>query len=80
MELWELNTYLTAYGDKRKYDTAYCILTGYYAAYYTNGGKKAKSPNEIIQTLYSKKQTIDDGLKAIEKIKAREQQKELDHG
>ena len=46
MELWEFNTYVTSYGDKRKYDTAFCILSGFY-----------------------------EGLRAIEKIKALEQQK-----
>lgn len=75
MELWEFNTYVTSYGDKRKYDTAFCILSGFYAAYYTNGGKKAKNPNDLIRNLYEKKQSLDEGLRAIEKIKALEQQK-----
>ena len=47
MELWEYNAYITSYGDKRKYDTAFCILSGYYAAYYTNGGKIPMTLSEI---------------------------------
>jgi len=48
------------------------ILTGYYAAYYTNGGKKAKNPNELIKKLYAKKQSFEDGLKDIERLKEME--------
>lgn len=80
MELWEYNAYLTACADKRRYDTAYSILTGYYAAYYTNGGRKAKEPNALIQKLYEKQQTVDEGLRAIERLKALEKQKESNHG
>lgn len=80
MELWEFNTYVTSCSEKRNHDTAFCILAGYYAAYYTNGGKKAKNPNELIQKLYEKKQSVDEGLRAIERIKALEQEKEINHG
>jgi len=48
---------------------ANAILTGYYAAYYTNGSKKAKNPNELIKKLYAKKQSFEDGLKDIERLK-----------
>jgi hypothetical protein len=47
-------------------------LTGYYSAYYQNAGKKAKNPNELIKELYktqSSKQTFEEGLKEIEKLK-----------
>ena len=69
MELWEYNTYIIAFQDKQKGDTVTAILTGFYAAYYTNGGKKAKSPNELIKKLYAKKQSLDDGLRDIERLK-----------
>lgn len=65
--------YMEGYNLKSKNDTANAILTGYYAAYYTNGGRKAKSPNELINSLYSKKQSRDEGLKEIERIKKLEQ-------
>lgn len=55
---------------------ANAIMTGYYAAYYTNGGKKAKKPDELIKKLYAKKQDFNEGLKAIEKLKASERKKE----
>lgn len=80
MELWEYNAYVTACGEKRSLDTAYCILAGYYAAYYTNGGRKAKSPDELIRRLGAKKQTADEGMRAIERVKALERKKESEHG
>jgi len=51
-------------------------MTGYYAAYYTNGGKKAKSPNELIKKLYATKQSFEDGLRDIEKLKEIEKARE----
>ncbi|MCL2234366.1 MAG: hypothetical protein FWC02_01645 [Firmicutes bacterium] len=75
MELWEYNTYLSSYENKQKSDISNAILIGYYAAYYTNGGKKAKSPNELIKQMYVKvkKQSFEEGLKEIEKIRALEE-------
>lgn len=78
-EVWELtlaeyNMYIDGYGIRAKDDTAHSILTGYYAAYYINGGKKAKSPNDLIKSLYSKQQSRDDGIKEIERIKRLEKE------
>lgn len=74
--MWEYNTYITAYQENQKIDVSNAILTGFYAAYYTNGGKKAKSPKELIKRLYSKKQNLEDGLRDIEKLKRIEVQKD----
>ena len=76
LELWEYNAYLTAYQENRKTDVANAILTGYYAAYYTNGGKKTKNPDDLIKKLYSHRQSLEDGLKDIERLKKIEKQKE----
>ena len=76
MELWEYNVYVSAFQEKRKGDAANAILTGYYAAYYTNGGKKAKNPNELIKKLYTKKQSFEDGLRDIERLKELEKSRE----
>ena len=72
LELWEYNIYVQAFGEQQKYQTAQAIMTGYYAAYYTNGGKKAKKPDELIKKLFIKKQNLDEGLKAIERLKEME--------
>lgn len=72
LELWEYNTWISAYEEKRRQATAEAIMTGYYAAYYTNGGKKAKSPNELIKKLYAKKQSLEAGLQDIERLRATE--------
>lgn len=72
LELWEYNAYLSAYEAKQKQDISNAILTGYYAAYYTNGGKNAKSPNDLIKQIYvpkSSKQSFEDGLKDIERLR-----------
>ena len=69
MELWEYNVYVSAFQERQKGDIANAILTGYYAAYYTNGGKKVKNPNDLIKKLYAKKQAFEDGLRDIEKLK-----------
>ena len=56
-------------------------MTGYYAAYYTNGGRKAKSPTDLIKRLYVKQQSIDEGMRDIERLKALERKKkEKDNG
>lgn len=55
--------------------TADCILTGYYCAYYTNGGKKAKSPKELISSLHRKRQSRDEGFRDIERIKQLERRR-----
>ncbi|MDR1094567.1 MAG: hypothetical protein LBL66_10520 [Clostridiales bacterium] len=75
LELWEYNVYIGFLQEQRKRDAANAILTGYYAAYYTNGGKKAKNPNELIKKLYAKKQNFEDGLRDIERLKEFEKKK-----
>lgn len=72
LELWEFNTYVLAMQEQQKQNQSQAILTGYYTAYYTNGGKKAKNPNELIQNLYQQskpKQSLEDGLRDIQKLK-----------
>ncbi len=62
-----------AYEERRKNDTANAIMTGYYAAYYNNAGKKAKNPNELIKNLFARKQSVEEGLDNIKRIKELEQ-------
>jgi len=69
LELWEYNVYTSTFEDKQKYSTAQAIVIGYYTAYYTNGGKKVKNPNELIKKLFVQKQSMDEGLRAIERLK-----------
>ncbi len=69
MELWEFNAFMQGCEVRRKTDTANCILTGYYGAYYANGGRKAKSPDELIRRLFQKKQSFEEGLREIQRIK-----------
>ena len=72
LELWEYNTYVLAMQERQKQNQVQSILTGYYTAYYMNGGKKAKHPNELIKNLYKQstsKQSLEDGLRDIQKIK-----------
>lgn len=76
MRLWEYNAYMLAQEEAGKRDTVNAIMTGYYAAYYTNGGRKAKNPNELIRRLYAKKQSLEDGLRDIERVKALDRKKE----
>ena len=59
--------------ERQKQDVASAILTGYYSAYYNNGGKKVKKPHELIQSLYTKKQSFEEGLKDIERLKKAEE-------
>ena len=61
--------YMQGYEIKLKQDTANCILTGYYCSYYMNSGKHAKDPNELIRKMFTKKQSMEDGLKDIARIK-----------
>jgi hypothetical protein len=75
LELWEYNAYLTSY-NSRKDSVVNAILTGYYSAYYTNGGRKTKNPNELIKKLYAEKQSLAEGLKDIERLKEAEKRKE----
>lgn len=79
LELWEYNTFIGAYEENKKAAVANAILTGYYSAYYTNAGKKAKSPDELIKKLYAKKQSAEDGLRDIEKFK-RIEERRLNNG
>ena len=70
--MWEYNTYVLAYQDRQKSEISNSILTGYYTAYYMNGGKKVKNPNDLIKELYSKKpqkQSFEEGLKDIERLR-----------
>lgn len=55
--------------EKQKEQTVNAIMTGYYSAYYTNASKKVKSPEELISKLYTKKQSYEDGLRDIERLK-----------
>ena len=52
-----------------KRDAIQAILIGYYSAYYINGGKKTKNPNDLIRKLYAKKQSFEDGLRDIQRLK-----------
>lgn len=72
LELWEYNSYVRGTLEREKSEAAHCIMTGYYTAYYTNGGRKTKSPNELIGRLQTKKQSREDGLREIERVKALE--------
>lgn len=72
MTLWEYNSYMQGQELVQKQQTAACILTGYYAAYYVGGGKKAKNPNDLIGRLYAKKQSFEEGLMEIQRIKEME--------
>lgn len=72
LDLYEYNIYISAVQDKQKNEMANAIMIGYYTAYYTNGGKKAKNPNELIKKLYAKKQSLEDGLRDIERLKESE--------
>lgn len=81
LELWEYNTYIIAFQDSQKSDISNAILTGYYTAYYMNGGKKAKNPNELIKEVYSqkpKKQSFEDGLRDIERLRELERMNSSD--
>lgn len=60
---------MAGYEQSRKQHDIDSILTGYYCAYYNNGGKRAKPPSELIRTLFVKKQSFEDGLKDIERVK-----------
>lgn len=70
--MWEYNAFIGAYEERRKTDAVNAIMTGYYAAYYTNSGKKAKSPDELIKKLYSRTQSVEDGLRDIQRVKQAE--------
>lgn len=75
MQLWEYNAFVDSISEKQKCDVANAILIGYYTAYYMNGGKKAKNPNQLIKQLYKKsppKQSLEDGFKAIKKLRESE--------
>lgn len=55
------------------------ILAGYYTAYYMNGGKKAKSPNAVMKSLYPPKVDYGAGMREIERIKKLEKERS-NHG
>ena len=69
LTLAEYNAYIDGYGTRAKSESAQAILTGYYTAYYMNGGKKAKSPDKLIRSLYGEKQSYESGMQEIERIK-----------
>lgn len=71
MTLADYNSYMEGCEERVRRDISNCILTGYYVAYYMNGGKK-KSPDVLIRRLYSEKQNTDEGLRQIEHIKTLE--------
>jgi hypothetical protein len=77
IELWEYNMFIEGREIARKNDAAQAILTGYYAAYYNNNGKKAKAPDELIRKLFQKKQALSEGLAEIRALRDREENKEL---
>ena len=43
---------------------------------FSPSGKKTKNPNDLIKKLYSHRQSLEDGLKDIERLKKIEKQKE----
>ena len=69
MELWEYNSYILGYTEGQRQNIANSILNGYYTAYYLSGQKKKKSPQEMISRVFAEKQTFEEGLAQIEKIK-----------
>ncbi len=69
MELWEYNSYILGYTEGQRQNIANSILNGYYTAYYLSGQKKKKSPQELISRMFAEKQTFEEGLAQIEKIK-----------
>lgn len=69
MELWEYNSYILGYTEGQRQNIANSILNGYYTAYYLSGQKKKKSPQELIPRMFAEKQTFEEGLAQIEKIK-----------
>ena len=81
LELWEYNAYVSAHEDKQKNEISQAILTGYYTAYYMNGGKKTKNPNDLIKEMYDKKpqkQSFEDGLRDIERLRELERMNGLE--
>ena len=72
--LFEYNMYLKGFELKGKNETANTILTGYYTAYYLNGGKKAKNPKTLIRSLYDSEVGYDKGMREIERIKKLEKE------
>ena len=72
LELWEYNSYILGYTEGQRQNVANSILNGYYTAYYLSGQKKKKSPQELISRMFAEKQTFEEGLAQIEKIKEME--------
>ena len=72
LELWEYNQVIDCYEIKYKFDIEKSILTGYYTAYYINNGNKAKTPKEIMESMFSSKRDYKIDLEQIKKIKKQE--------
>lgn len=70
MSLSEYNYFIEGKEQARRYESADCILTGYYAAYYVNGGNKARKPRELIDLIFCEKRSYADDAELIEKAKA----------
>lgn len=70
MSLWEYNYYAEGKLIARKNESVNCILTGYYAAYYVNGGNKARKPKELIELIFGKVNSYQDSADDIYKTKA----------
>lgn len=63
------------YQDRQLDAQCLSVLTGYWAAYYTNGGKKAKKPSKIIQEMRKSVQPQaemihDDTVQSFEELEA----------
>lgn len=70
MSLYEYNYYAEGVSIARKNESVNCILTGYYAAYYVNGGNKARKPKELIELIFGKENSYRDSAEDINKTKA----------
>lgn len=70
MSLCEYNYFIEGKERARRYKSAECILTGFYAAYYVNGGNKARKPRELIDSLCGEKKTYADNAAMIDKTKS----------
>ena len=69
MELWEYNACMRGMRERRKQAAADCIVTGYYCAYYLCGGKQAKPPKVLIESICAEPQSRAEGMEMIRKIK-----------
>lgn len=77
MELWEYNSYILGYTEGQRQSVSNSILNGYYTAYYLSNSKRKKSPQELISQMFAKKQTYEEGIAQIEKIKKSETRRNI---